>query len=397
MGLTTSSCPSATVRRAPVPLFGYTGSPALAGNLLITAVGGERGGTIMAFHKDSGRVVWKSLGEDVSYSSPVIARLGGLAQVVAMTGPRVVGLDLATGRLLWSHPFQIQYDESISTPVVADDLVLVTGDRRPLTALRITRKSDDWQNEVAWTNDVLSSYLSSMLVHEGHVYGMNDGGEFACVRLSDGKTIWTGGSHGYYCSPVLAGRRLIALNEQGELAVLAADPAAYRPLGTTRLAQRYLDHARDRGQPHLCPRRRRFGLLRARQVIALGEEGVGSLFRSTGYLSGQSSAEKDSRPLTSSLDGESLALAFGGPVETNAFERLVNFVERFLAEVGDAQQILAFALQEIVDREDASLLEAVGGSHGKPDFGGAHLQPLGQFLGLFLNRAKWNATHQFPP
>jgi outer membrane protein assembly factor BamB len=105
-----------------------------------------------------------------------------------------------------------------------------------LTALRITRQSDEWRKEIAWTNDVLSSYLSSMLVHEGHVYGMNDGGEFACVRTSDGKTVWTGGSHGYYCSPVLAGRRLLALNEQGELAVLAADPAAYRPLGASRLA-----------------------------------------------------------------------------------------------------------------------------------------------------------------
>jgi outer membrane protein assembly factor BamB len=222
---------------APVPLFGYTGSPALWGNLLICAVGGQRGGTVMAFHKDSGRVMWKSLAENVSYSSPVIAELGELTQVVVMAGPRVVGLDLADGRLLWSHPFQVQYDESISTPAVVDDLVLVTADRRPLTALRIKHRADGWHDEVAWTNEILSSYLSSMLVFEGHVYGMNDGGEFACVRLSDGKTMWTGGSHGYYCSPVLAGSRLLGLNEQGELAVTAADPLAYKPLGTSKLCR----------------------------------------------------------------------------------------------------------------------------------------------------------------
>jgi outer membrane protein assembly factor BamB len=222
---------------APVPLFGYTGSPVLSGNLLICEVGGERGGTIVAFHKDSGRVVWKSLTEHVSYSSPIVAQLGDTLQVVAMTGPRIVGLNLSDGQLLWSHPFQVQYDESISTPVVAGDLVLVTADRRPLTALRISHGNDGWTKDVAWTNEILSSYLSSMLVFEGHVYGMNDGGEFACVRLSDGKLMWTGGSHGYYCSPVLAGNRLLGLNEQGEVAVTAADPTGYKPLGSSKLAR----------------------------------------------------------------------------------------------------------------------------------------------------------------
>src|SRR5690606_34484719 len=154
---------------------------------LILEVGGQRGGTVMAFDCQSGEVAWQSLDENVSYSSPVIAELAGRKQVVAMTGPRVVGLDLADGRLLWSHPFQIQYDESISTPVVAGNLVLVTGDSRPLTALEVARQGDGIQCRVAWRNDDLSSYLSSPLAFGGHVYGMNDDGEFVCIRLSDGE------------------------------------------------------------------------------------------------------------------------------------------------------------------------------------------------------------------
>jgi hypothetical protein len=75
-----------------------------------------------------------------------------------------------------------------------------------------------------------------MLIHDGHVYGMNDGGEFACVRLSDGKTAWIDGHHGYYCTPVLADTRLLCLNEQGGLLLLAASPEGYRNLGESRLA-----------------------------------------------------------------------------------------------------------------------------------------------------------------
>jgi outer membrane protein assembly factor BamB len=222
---------------APVPLFGYTGSPTLSGKLLITPVGGERAGTIMAFDKLSGEVVWKSLHENVSYSSPVIAEIGGVLQVVVMTGPRVVGLAVNDGKLLWSHPFQISYDESIATPAMAGDLVLVTATGKPLTALRIVRDGATWKKEVAWTNEMLSSYLSSMVVDREFVYGMNDGGEFCCLRLIDGKQQWFGGTHGYYCSPILAGGRLFGLNENGSLAVLSAGGAGYKELGLTQLVK----------------------------------------------------------------------------------------------------------------------------------------------------------------
>jgi outer membrane protein assembly factor BamB len=221
---------------APVPLFGYTGSPVLAGDLVILSVGGMRGGTLMAFDRTTGKVVWKALDEHVSYSSPIVAKLAGRLQVVAMTGPRVVGLDLARGTLLWSYPFQIQYDESISTPIVADDTVVVTGDGKPLTALRIEAEGTGYRAAVAWRNRDLTSYLSSMVAYQGHVYGMNDGGEFVCIGLRDGKTIWIGGNHGYYSTPVIAGKRMFCLNERGSLAVLALDAAEYRLLAENRLA-----------------------------------------------------------------------------------------------------------------------------------------------------------------
>jgi outer membrane protein assembly factor BamB len=221
---------------APVPLFGYTGSPTFVEDLLVLSVGGKSGGTIMAFDAKTGEPAWKSLHENVSYSSPIVADVAGKRQIVVMTGPHVVGIDPADGRVLWKHPFQIQYDESIGTPVAHGEFVLFTATGRPLTALRISHDGDQWREEVAWENIELSSYLSSMLIHDGHVYGMNDGGEFSCVRLDNGKTVWTGGNHGYYCTPVLAGRRLVCLNERGDLLLIAASPDGYRELGQSKLA-----------------------------------------------------------------------------------------------------------------------------------------------------------------
>ncbi|HUY36360.1 MAG TPA: PQQ-binding-like beta-propeller repeat protein [Pirellulales bacterium] len=221
---------------APVPLFGYTGSPTWSDDLLICSVGGQRGGTLMAFDGATGRVVWKSLHDHVSYSSPIIATIEGQEQVVAMTGPEVVGLAVDDGRRLWGHPFQIQYDESIGTPVVSGNRVLVGGDGKPLTAIAIARAGEQWSAEVDWENRYMTSYLSSMVIRDGYVYGMNNGGEFGCVGLTDGKTVWIDGNHGYYSTPVLAGSRLLGLNERGELLVLSATPDKYQPLGRARLA-----------------------------------------------------------------------------------------------------------------------------------------------------------------
>lgn len=221
---------------AAVPLFGYTGSLAVEGDLLIAPVGQPRGGTIMAFDKLSGNVVWQALRENVSYSSPIVAELGGVRQVVVMTGPRVIGLDVKDGRLLWSFDYQNQYDESIGTPVVAGDLVLVTAVGRPLSAHRVVASGGSFTVAEIWKSYDLESYLSSMLAFDGYLYGMNDGGEWNCLRLSDGKSMWRGGSHGYCCTPVLVDRRLLGLNEKGELLVLAAEPTEYRKLAVSYLA-----------------------------------------------------------------------------------------------------------------------------------------------------------------
>jgi len=203
-----------------VPLFGYTGSPVVDGDRIILQVGGTRGATVFAFDRRTGRELWRALDDNVSYSSPLVVELAGKRQVVVMTGPRVVGLSIENGQLLWDHPFQIQYDESISTPVVAGDLVIVTGDGHPLTALRIERDEVGFSKTVAWENHDLSSYLSSMVATRESLFGMNDDGQLTCVSLADGQTLWCKGNHGYYCSPVIADDCLMALNEVGELAVL---------------------------------------------------------------------------------------------------------------------------------------------------------------------------------
>jgi hypothetical protein len=55
-------------------------------------------------------------------------------------------------------------------------------------------------------------------------------------------------------------------------------------------------------------------------------------------------------------------------------------------------------MEQIVDREDAALFEAIRGAHCEADLGGAHLQAIPHVLRLFVSAIEWNACHVgFPP
>jgi outer membrane protein assembly factor BamB len=147
----------------------------------------------------------------------------------------MVGLDVRDGRLLWSFEYQNDHDETIGTPVMLGDLMFMTAVGRPLSAHRIVRRGEGYEAVEVWRNDEMTSYLSSPIVVGKHVYAMNDGGEWQCLDPASGRSLWRGGAHGYYTTPVAADGRLLSLNERGSLLVLAADPAAFRQEAEIRL------------------------------------------------------------------------------------------------------------------------------------------------------------------
>ena len=56
------------------------------------------------------------------------------------------------------------------------------------------------------------------------------------------------------------------------------------------------------------------------------------------------------------------------------FQSRVDFVQRLFAKVGDAQQVFAFTVQQVVDRKNSAFFKAVGGTYGQTNFGRAHLK-----------------------
>ena len=61
----------------------------IEGNLLILLVGAKPDACVIAFDKNTGQEVWKSLDEEATASSPIVVDAGGKRQLIVWTPPSV--------------------------------------------------------------------------------------------------------------------------------------------------------------------------------------------------------------------------------------------------------------------------------------------------------------------
>jgi outer membrane protein assembly factor BamB len=165
---------------------------------------------------------------------------GGVRQIVAVTQSKVVGVDAATGALLWSLPLVTPYEQNAVTPLVAGDMVVVSGLDQPTYALRPARGADGkWTPAKVWEARDVPMYMSSPVVVGDTLYGFThrNKGQFFALDLKTGKTRWTSPPRqAESASLTAAGGRLWCLTTEGALVVLRADPAAYAQVGRLDVA-----------------------------------------------------------------------------------------------------------------------------------------------------------------
>lgn len=221
------------------PDFGAAQSPLLADGKLILHVGGAGDGALVALDPKSGRTLWRWTGDGPGYASPVTAAIAGVPQVVTLTQSKLVGVALADGALLWSLPFTTEYEQNAVTPLVAGDLVVVSGINQPLRALRVSRGAAGWQVATAWENAELPLYMSSPVARGGRVFGFThkQRGRFFAADLASGHLLWASeGRQAEHASLLLAGDVLLLSTSGGELSVVPAGGAAFAPVASYEIA-----------------------------------------------------------------------------------------------------------------------------------------------------------------
>ncbi|HYG81258.1 MAG TPA: PQQ-binding-like beta-propeller repeat protein [Pyrinomonadaceae bacterium] len=221
------------------PLYGTAMSPVVEKNLLIAHVGGHDKGALTAFDAATGKVVWSYEQDGPAYSSPVVATLAGARQVVTFTQKELVGVEAATGKLLWKLPAKTAYDTNSVTPVVYKDTLIFSAEGQGITAVRPARRGAAMTAEVVWNNKENELYMNSPVLEGNLLFGMSarKKGQFFCLDAETGKTLWQGpGRMGENAAILNAGAVLFFLTNDATLIVAPASGKEYAPLAQYTVA-----------------------------------------------------------------------------------------------------------------------------------------------------------------
>jgi outer membrane protein assembly factor BamB len=208
---------------AKLPGWGFSSSPLVVDDLVIVATSGA----LAAYDLANGKPRWSGPKGGEGYSSPHLMTLGGVAQVVQLTGAGATGVTPADGKVLWEHKWKGY--PIVQPAITADgDLLISVNSDGGTRRLAVTNGPSGWAVKERWTSLGLKPYFNDFVVHQGHAFGF-DGSLIGCIDLNDGKRQWKGGRYGNGQLILLPDQGLLLiLSEQGDLALVGAIPGEFK-------------------------------------------------------------------------------------------------------------------------------------------------------------------------
>jgi outer membrane protein assembly factor BamB len=219
---------------ASPPGWGFAGSPLIVDDHVIVATSGRLAGYDLA----TGTPRWTRTTGGGGYSSPHLAHLGGVRQIVLLSGGGITSIAPGDGATLWQQPGGSRETSIVQPAFTGDDDVLVAaGDMMGGTGIRrltVSRAAGGWTVEERWATRGLKPNFNDFVVHGGHAYGF-DGTILSCIDLETGERRWKGGRYGAGQMMLLPDSDvLLVLAEDGELALVRAAPDRHTELARFR-------------------------------------------------------------------------------------------------------------------------------------------------------------------
>jgi outer membrane protein assembly factor BamB len=209
-----------------IPTWGYSSSPLVVGGLVIVAASGR----LVAYDAATGDRRWLGPADDgASYSSPQLATIDGVAQVLLLNATGLTSVSPSDGTVLWQHAWK---GYPIVQPALTPDggILLAVTESSGTRRLAVAQGPGGWTVTERWTSQGLKPYFNDFVVHGGHAYGF-DGRILACIDLQDGQRKWKGGRYGSGQLVLLPDQDvLLVLSEEGELALVKATPDQFTEL-----------------------------------------------------------------------------------------------------------------------------------------------------------------------
>ena len=233
---------------AKTPIWGFCGHPLVDGKKVICIVGGENACAV-AFNKDTGKEIWRSLNaSEPGYSCPSIIEAGGVRQLLIWHATSINSLNPETGAKYWAVLLSPEYKMSIMAPQQAGEYLFAAGIRDKAVLLKLA--SDTPTVTEVWRGKKGNAlYPVNMTPHidKGTIYGVTESGPLVAVDLKTGDRKWETAEPVTGKDPKKAdsatafliknGDRYFIFNERGELVIAKLTPEKYEEIDRAKIIQ----------------------------------------------------------------------------------------------------------------------------------------------------------------
>ncbi len=204
--------------------WGFTGSPLVVNDAVIVALAGK----LVAYDTLNGQPLWFGPDGGSSYSSPQLLTLSGIPQVLMMSGTGVIGVEPASGEILWEYPWP-KADHILQPAYIENNDLLLSDEYKGIRRISVTWNGDEYSTEEVWISSEMNVNFNDHVINKGYAYGFN-GPALACIDLSNGKRLWKGDRYRGWLLLLADQDLLLVLSERGKLALVRATPEKFTEL-----------------------------------------------------------------------------------------------------------------------------------------------------------------------
>ncbi len=205
--------------------------------------------TLMAFHADDGSLAWRSQNEAMTHSTPVLATINGVRQVIFATQSGLVSLEPQTGNLLWKFAYPFVYTTSIGvSPVVYQDMVFVCGAHAygmGSVVMQAGLTNNSWTTRRLWYTNNPAAHWMTPVCYQGFLYGQfgiqsfdGPSAQLKCIEMRSGVVKWSTNGFGRG-STIVVDDHLLSISETGQLVLVKPNTNACTEVADFRAVPNY--------------------------------------------------------------------------------------------------------------------------------------------------------------
>jgi outer membrane protein assembly factor BamB len=210
-------------------------TPVIDGDILYITPGGTKS-SIVALNRHTGDLIWNSpgKGELAAYCTPLLFEHNGRKILATHTETHLIGVDAATGKVLWSQSHPNEWAVHPNTPLYHEGrLYYLSGYGSGGGMLELA--ADGNSASLKWTQTIMDSRIGGAVLVDGYIYGSGDSRVWSCLDWQTGEEKYTSKEIGIGVV-IFADGMLYCYTQKGELALVKPSSSGFNVVSKTKVA-----------------------------------------------------------------------------------------------------------------------------------------------------------------